>query len=63
MQAQTANQSESYSSVLNNLRALADKKKPSALLPVMRKMTRYLYKADRELIDITLPHILCCTYF
>ena len=49
---------ETYSSVLKNIRDLSGKKKASALLPVMRTMTKYLHKGDSELIDATLYHIL-----
>lgn len=58
MQGATETDSEKYSTVLNNLRMLAEKKKASALLPVMRKMTKYLHKADYQLIDTVLDHIL-----
>lgn len=41
---------------------LAEKKKPSALLPIMRKMTKYLHKADYQLIDTVMQHILVLAY-
>ena len=49
---------ETYSSVLKNIRDLSGKKKASALLPVMRTMTKYLHKGDAELLDATIYHIL-----
>ena len=49
---------ETYSSVLKNIRDLAGKKKASALLPLMRTMTKYLHKGDSELIEATIHHIL-----
>ena len=58
MPKQKQEEPETYSSVLKNIRDLSGKKKASALLPVMRTMTRYLYKGDSELIDATLYHIL-----
>ncbi len=54
---------ESYSSVLKNIRELAGKKKASALLPLMRTMTKYLHKADSELIEATIHHILIVLVF
>lgn len=58
MQSTTEAATAKYSAVLNNLRMLAEKKKPSALLPVMRQMTKYLHKADYQLIDTVMQHIL-----
>ena len=40
---------ETYSSALKNIRDLSGKKKASALLPVMRTMTKYLHKGDAEM--------------
>lgn len=62
MQGATDTATEQYSAVLNNLRMLAEKKKASALLPVMRKMTKYLHKADYQLIDTVMQHILVLVY-
>ena len=62
MQGATETATEKYSAVLNNLRMLSEKKKASALLPVMRKMTKYLHKADCQLIDTVLQHILVLVY-
>lgn len=54
---------ETYSSVLKDIRELAMKKNPSALLPLMRTMTKYLHKADSELIEATIHHILVVIVF
>ena len=44
---------ETYSSVLKSIQEIAGKKKASALLPLMRTMTKYLHKADAQLLDAT----------
>lgn len=49
---------ETYSSVLKGIRDIAGKKKASALLPLFRTMTKYLHKADSELVEATIHHIL-----
>ena len=49
---------QSYSSVLKSIQDMGGKKKASALLPAMRSMTKYLHKADHELIDATVHYIL-----
>ena len=49
---------QSYSSVLKSIQDIGGKKKASALLPAMRSMTKYLHKADHELIDATVHYIL-----
>ena len=49
---------QTYSSVLKTIQDMGGKKKASALLPAMRSMTKYLYKADQELLDATAYHIL-----
>ena len=49
---------QTYSSVLKTIQDMGGKKKASALLPAMRSMTKYLHKADQELLDATAYHIL-----
>ena len=49
---------ETYSSVLNSIQEIAKKKKASALLPLMRTMTKYLRKADTQLLEATTGDIL-----
>ena len=49
---------ETYSSVLNSIQEIAKKKKASALLPLMRTMTKYLHKADTQLLEATTGYIL-----
>jgi hypothetical protein len=58
MPKQKVKEPETYSSVLKSIQELGEKKKASALLPVMRTMTKYLYKADKELINSTIGYIL-----
>ena len=54
---------QSYSSVLKSIQDMGGKKKASALLPAMRSMTKYLHKADHELIDATVHYILFFIFY
>ena len=49
---------ETYSSVLNSIQEIAKKKKASALLTLMRTMTKYLHKSDTQLLEATTGYIL-----
>ena len=58
-----SNTDQLYESLLNTLKNLGERKKISSMLAPLRSITRYLYKANSDLVEAVIDHILFFVFF